>query len=306
MAAATFWIPWSELLVEEKHQDAVNEQSLGVIEDSISKSIAKEWSEVTLKAPLADKHFGLVLLGTLGACTSTPHAGESIVYDHTITVAQSTQHQALSFFVDDPLGEQDYKHPLGMVESIEINYETAKFLDYSLALRGKKGQTATLTPATTSENRFLPKHATVKIAATYGALSTGTPMSVKVLKLKITKNIEDDNALGNAGPADILNKQFMIEGTIEAIYQNESDYKTAYLAGTTKALRIDLANTDTTIGTATNPQIRIDLAKVDFTELTKPFRLNDLIYQTVAFKARYSTSDSLMVSALVVNLTASY
>lgn len=305
-AAAVFWIPWNELSIEEKHTNAVDEQSKGVIEDSIGKSIVKEWAELSLKAPLADKHFGLVLLGTLGAISSAPVAGDALVYNHTITVAQSAQHQALSFFVDDPVGGQDYKHPLGMVESVEINYETAKFLDYSLAIRGKKGATATLTPATTDENRFLPKHATVKIASAYSGLSSGTPMSVKTLKLKISKNIEDDDALGNAGPADILNKQLTIEGTLEAVYQNESDYKAGYLAGTPRAIRIDLVNTDVTIGTAQNPQIRIDLAKASFTELTKPFRLNDLVYQVVAFKAHYSTGDALMVSALVTNLTASY
>jgi hypothetical protein len=305
-AAATYWIPWQELSVEEKHQDAIDEQSVGVIEDSVGKSIVKEWAEVSLKAPIADKHFGLILYATLGSKSVATHSGETIVYDHTFTVAQSAQHPALSFFVDDPLAAQDYKHALGMVESLEINYETGKFLDYSLALRGKKGATATLTPATTTENRFLPKHATFKVASAYSGLNAASAFSIKSLKLKISKNIEDDDALGNSGPADIVNKQLTIEGSLEAIYKDETDFKTAYLAGTAKALRIDLKNTDVTLGSAANPQVRIDLAKVTFTELTKPFRLNDLVYQTVTFKAHYSITDSLMISALVTNLEASY
>ncbi len=305
-AAAGYWIPWNELSIEEKHQNAIDEQSRGVIEDSVGESIVKEWADVSFKAPIADKQFALILYAALGSISSTPHAGETLVYDHTITVSQNAQHQALSIFIDDPLGGQDYKHPLGMIETLEINYETGKFLDYSVALRSGKGQTATLTPAATTENRFLPKHATFKLAATYAGLTAAAAMNVKNLKLKITKNIEDDDALGNAGPADILNKQFTIEGTIEAIYKDEADFKAAYLAGTPKALRIDLKNTDITVGTATNPQIRIDLAKVSFTELTKPFRLNDLVYQVVAFKGHYSTGDALMISALVTNLVASY
>lgn len=306
-SAATYWIPFSELDINEKFSLVTDDQSRGVIEDSVGQSKVKEWAEGSVKAPIGDKHFPLILYSILGSLSTGDNAdSDATIKDHTITVAQSSQHQALSLFIDDPLGAQDYKHGNGAVTSLEISYELNKFLDYTLNLKAKKGATATLTPAATTENRFLPQHLTFKLASSYSGLGAASAMSIKSLTLKIDQNIEDDDVLGSATPSDFLNKQFSIEGTFEALWQNESDYKTAALATTAKAMRLDLVNSDVTIGSAAHPQIRIDLAKVIFKEITRPVKVNDLVRQTLSFKAHYSISDTLMISVLATNAVASY
>ncbi len=306
-STATYWVPFSELDINEKFSLVNDDQSRGVIEDAVGQSKVKEWAEGTVKAPIADKHFPLILYSILGSLSTGDNAdSDATIKDHTITVAQSSQHQALSLFIDDPLGAQDYKHGNGAVTSLEITYELNKFLDYTLGLKAKKGATATLTPSATTENRFLPQHLTFKLASSYSGLGAASAMNIKSLTLKIDQNIEDDDVLGSSTPSDFLNKQFSIEGTFEALWQNESDYKTAALATTAKAMRLDLKNTDVTIGNAANPQIRIDLAKVIFKEITRPVKVNDLVRQTLSFKAHYSISDTLMISVLATNAVASY
>jgi len=305
-SSATFWIPFSELGIEEKDNKIFEEQAYGVIEDSISSIITKQWAEGSLKAPVGDKHFGLILLAALGGVSSATHAGETIVYDHTFSVQQGAQHQALTLFLDDPLASADYKHALAVIDSLEITYEPGNYISYSANLRAKKGTSATLTPSTTIENKFTHKHFTFKIATDLSGLGAGTAIALKSLTLSITKNLEDDDVLGSITPNDFLNKQFTIEGKLEALWQNESDFKTNTLAGTMKAIRLDLVNTDTTIGNAANPTVRIDLAKVTFTEITRPIQINEMVKQSVSFKAHYSTSDAKMIAALITNLTSSY
>lgn len=306
-SAASYWIPFSELDFNEKFNLVEDDQSRGIIEDTVGQSKVKEWAEGSMKAPIADKHFPLILYSILGSLSTGDNAdSDASVKDHTITVAQSSQHQALSLFIDDPLAAQDYKHGNGAISSLEIHYELNRFLDYTLGLKAKKGATATLTPSATSENRFLPQHLTFKLASSYSGLGAASAMSIRSLSLKIEHNLEDDDVLGSAAPADFLNKQFSIEGTLEATWNNESDFKTAALATTAKAMRIDLVNTDVTIGSAAHPQIRIDLAKVIFKEITRPIKINDIVRQTLSFKAHYSLSDSLMISALATNVVASY
>lgn len=119
--------------------------------------------------------------------------------------------------------------------------------------------------------------------------------------ISIDENIEDDEVLGQTAPRDFLNKEFSIEGTIEAIWQDESDFKTQSLANTSVAMRLDLVNSDVTEGVATNPQFRLDLARVHFTEFSRPIKIKDVVYQTVSFKAAYSATDSFMARALFVN-----
>lgn len=301
-ATAQYYIPVNELNTDEKDEKVVENQSLGVIEDSNNQLIVKQWAEHTVKAPLTDKTFGLFLLNLLGTETKTLKAGETVVYDHAFSVAQSAQHQALSLFVDDPLANQDYKYALGMCESLEIAYERGKIVEYTAKLRSKKGGTATLTPSVTAENVFLPQHCTVKFASTQAGLDAASAVSVKSIKLKIDQNLETDDVLGSLTPADFLNKQISIEGSVELLWNAET-YKTLTVGATPQAMRIDLIHT-TGIGTSSYPELKIDLYKVILKELTRAIALNDFVSQTFTFKAHYSASDSKMIVATLTNLLA--
>jgi len=306
-AAADFYIPFESLSFDEKYENALDEQSIGRIEDSTGQTRSKIWVEGKATLPIEDQSFPLVIYSALGSYTKTTNSDPSnTVFDHTFTVSQSAQHQALTYFLDDPLSGVDYKYGGGAIDSLEIQYELKKFINYQINVMTKAGTVATLTPSTTAQNRFLPQHVTFKTATAYNILSTGTVIALKSLKLKIAKNIEADDILSSTTPADFLNKQFTIEGTLEALWQSEADFKTAALAGTTKALSIDLTNADVTIGTSAHPVLQIKLAKVVFTALTRPLVLNDLVKQTVTFKAHYSTTDSLMVSVLATNTKSLY
>lgn len=304
--AASYWIPFIDLAIEERDEKALDEATVGVIEDSVGQTIVKQWVEGNWKAPIGDRHFPLVLYAALGTLTSALKSGETTVYDHNISVQQGAQHQSLTLGIDDPLGGQDYQHALGVISGLEIVYELGKLLEYTATVRAKKGATAALTPSQTAENRFTHKHLTFKLAADQAGLDAAGATNIRSLTLKIEKNVEDDQVLGNLAPVDFLNKQFSIEGTLEAIWQNESDFKTAALAATKKAMRLDLVNTDVAIGTASNPRIKIDLHKVIFKEITRPVKINDIVMQTLTFKAHYDITDAKMISVLCNNLIASY
>jgi hypothetical protein len=305
--AAQYWIPWSDFEINEKDKRVVDEQSHGLIEDAVGESIVGQWAEGKVSAPIGDKHFPLFLYALLGTLATTDNAdSDAAVKDHTVTVAQSAQHQALSLFVDDPLAAADYKHALGTITGLELKFEKDKYLEYSINFKSKKGATATLTPAVTSaENRFLPQHLVFKLASAYSGLTAASAVSVKSLSLKINPNVEEDFVLGSLTPADFLNKQLEIGGDVELLWNAET-YKTIALAGTSQAMRIDLINADVTIGTAAHPEIQINLAKVLFEEIAVSGGLNDFVKQTLKFKAFYSLSDSLMVNSVCTNVVASY
>src|SRR6266568_2449305 len=117
------------------------------------------------------------------------------------------------------------------------------------------GVTGTNIPAGATVAAIVSATAYDLSAATTGAIGTQTftPVSIalKSAKLTINSNVEDQETLGSLGPADFLNKEFSVEGTAEAIYQNESDFKTQFMgiSGTpqTLALRLDIKNTDVLI-----------------------------------------------------------
>lgn len=303
----TFMIAFAELDVDEKDQRVTDEQSYGVIEGSTGESIVRQWMEGTIKAPIGDKHFPLVLYSVLGTLNSVTGTATGTPYSHTVTVLQNAQHPTLTVQLDDPLAAQDYTHALSVVSDLEISYERDAFLSYSASIRGKKGVAATVNPVAVSENRFLPQHLTFKYATTQALLGTGTTVALKSATLSISQNIEDDTVLGSVAPVDYLTKQFTIEGEIEATFQNESDFKVDSLTGTARAFRFDLVNTAATIGTgSTNPSLRIDLHNVTLEPISKPIRLNDIVMQRFSFVGHYSTADAKMITVTAVNAQSSY
>lgn len=303
-ASASFWIPWSDLAIDEKDERIMNDQTRGVIETTVGENIVKQWAEAEITAPITDRTFPLFLYALLGSNATTGPA-ETTVYTHTVNVGQSIQHQALSLYLDDPAAGQDYTFALGMITDLEINYERGAYINFNAKMKAKKGADATLTPATNTENRFLPHHLTFKIAANQAGLTAASATQLKSAKISFKPNVIDDDVLGSITPADFNNTGFEVEGTLELMFDDETE-KDLALAATARALRFDLINTDVTIGTTLNPQIQIDFYNVTFQPITRSIKAGEYVLQTVTFKAHYSISDSKMLQIVNRNTLASY
>jgi len=365
-SSATYWLPWSDLTLDEKKEFVTDDQAYGIIEDSTNLTQTKKWAEGSIQGNVADTTFGLVLYGMFGGYAVTG----SNPYTHSFTVGQSAQHQSLTVFLHDPLSGQDYSYANGVIGKLELTAELKKFLAYNGSLMAQSGVAqASFTPSTTTENRFVPQYLAAKFALNYSGLqgtltATGTAAStvhvtacsinpqtnlkvgmtvtgtnipagttvakivsstaydlsqattgaigtqtfgpaviaLKSAKLTINSGPESQDVLGNLAPADFLNKEFSVEGTIEAIWQNESDFKTQFMGATPLSIRLDFLNSDV----STNPEIYIDMPKCTIQELGRSFKVKDLIYQSVKFKAVYSAPDMLLAKMCLVNTTSTY
>jgi len=310
VGSASYWIPFSDANLDEKFMNVSQDESFGIIEDSVGEFRVKNWAEGTLKLPLTDQSLPLLLLSQFGSITNATHSGETTVFDHTIKVGQSAQHQSLTLFIHDPLSGQDYSHALGVIHKTDLDVQLGKFAELSLSVKAQKGVAqSAFTPSILAENRFLPQYMTFKYATTVAGLSGATPIALKSLKLSVDSNIEDDDVLGSVAPVDFLNKEFKIEGTLEAIFQNNTDFKNVALAtpNVPQAMLIDLLNTDVNIGVVpSHPEVAITLDQVYFTEFSRPIKIKDVTYQTVKFKATYSIANSEMAKIVVTNTVTSY
>jgi hypothetical protein len=374
VGSAAYWLPFSEASLEEKFENVTQDESYGIIEDSVGQFRVKNWAEGTIKVPLTDQSLPLILYALFGANADTTHSGESVVYDHAATVGESAQHQSLSFFINDALTSVDYVYANGVVHKAELDVELKKFADLTLSVKAQKGTSQAASPAMVAENRFLPQYMVFKSAPTTAGVSgtltatgtcstsihvtglsintsalkigmtvTGTNIpagakiasivsstafdlsvastgsatsytfggavvALKSFKLTIDADVEDDDVLGSTAPNDFLNKQFKVEGSLTALWQNESDFKTAALVtpNVAQAILVDLKNTDVAIGSTSHPELQVLLDQVFFTDFSRPFKVGDLVMQTLKFKATYSLTNSEMIKATTTNTVASY
>jgi hypothetical protein len=302
--SASYWVPFDSLDFDEKAENVSADQAVGVIEDSIGEYRVKNFADGSLKIPLIDQSSGPLFLSLLGAQAVATHAGESVVYDHTFTVGESAQHPSLTFFLHDPQGGTDYSYANGVIHKMDIDAQLKKFVQLSVSARSQKGTSqSAFTPSIINENRFIPQYMTFKYAPLVSGLSGATAIALKNFKLTIDESIEDQEVLGSTAPADFLNKEFKVSGTLEAIYQNNSDFRTAFLAtpNVPQAMSVALVNTDVTIGSTTNPALTITLDQCYFKELAIKKAPKDLIYQTLKFTATYSLTNSEMIKILLTN-----
>jgi hypothetical protein len=301
-ASVDFYLPKVSLTIDDEIEQAIDESSIGVIEDSTNASVVAKYAEGEIEGNIYDKSFGLILNATLGTVGTTGPA-QTTVYTHAFSVAQSAQHQSLTLFLDD--GNQDYKYPLAVLASLELDFALGQYARYKAAFRSMKGATASLSPSYSAENHFLPQHAVVQYATTLAGLSSPTTVNVRSFKINIEKNIEDDRKLGSLDQSDILNKQLAVDGSIELVFDAET-FKTQQLADTSLAMRVVLTNTDVTIGSSMNPKLTITLAKVKFSNFEKDYDNDGVVMATVDFKAHYSLSDTAMITAELINTQTSY
>lgn len=306
--APTFWIPKMELSHDDKIQQVVNESSVGVIEDAEDASIVQKYAEGSLKGRAQDDSLGLWLLSAIGSVSSAAVGGETLVYDHTFSVLESGQHPSLTVAVKDPNAGNGLRYTLAMLESFEFSAELNRYVEIAVKYRANANATgAALTPSyPTTSNYFLPQHGVFKIATTQAGLGAASAVSVKKAQFTISKNVEDDQVIGNVAASDRLNKQFAIEGSVEIMYDDRSYIDTIMLGDLAKAMRIQFINTDKTIGSTSNPTITFDFHKVKLQEVAVNQGNGDFVTQTLKFKAFYSLTDAKMITTVLRNLTTSY
>lgn len=300
-SSATFFIPKMSLSIDDLIEQAIDESSIGVIEDSIDAKTTSKFSEAEIEAKVGDKSLGLLLLSLFGSVSTSGPTDSA--YTHTFGVQQSAQHQSLTMFLEDPNG--DYRHANMVVGSLEINAELDSFIKYKAQLTGKAGVSSTVTPSYTTENSFLSQHAVVKIASNQAGLGAASALSVRALRLTLNANTEREHNLGSTAPTDVLNKQFSVDGEITVVFNDET-FKTDMLADTAKAMRIEFVNTDVTIGSSTNPTLRFDLYKYKVTDFKRNYSNGEITTATISFKAFYLESSSKMIDGVLINTQASY
>src|ERR1044071_6182942 len=132
-SSATYWNPWIDLVLDEKKEFAVDEQSYGIIEDTTNLSQVKKWSEGSISGNVHDQTIGLILYAMFGGYAVSGPSDSA--YTHTFTIGQSAQHQSLAFYLHDPLAAQDYNYPNGVVHSLELTAELKKFVMFNAAIK---------------------------------------------------------------------------------------------------------------------------------------------------------------------------
>lgn len=299
--APSFWVPVRDLDFDDTVDTKDNESGFGVITGISDSDIIKQWSEGGYEGKIFDKSIGLELAALFGASpTSSAHAGATGAYDHAFALANNNQHLSLTVAVKE--ANNNLRYVNSIIDTWKFEAALDDYIKRSMKLMGKKGATASDTVAYTAENEFVPRHMVVKVATNLAGLTAASAIKVRNITFEVNKNADGLQVLGSNDIDDVVNKTFEVSGSIEMYYDNTT-YRDLVFNNTKQALRISVVNTDVMVGTGTPTAtlLQFDFAKCIFGKWERGFDNDDIMTQTVDFKAAFSLSDAATMSALLTN-----
>jgi len=293
----TYYIPYSSLSMDQKTVTVDSEGAFQNIADGYEAHVTKKYAEGEFEADLDDKAIGVVLSAVMGAAPSSAGGPD---YVHTFAFTNTNIHQSMSVYISDPNTSTMFTRT--MIDSFGLSVEPEGIAKYTVGMRSVKGKDwASLSPDYTSlGHKMLHTHLGFKLAAAVGDLGAASKIDVRSLDFNISKNVIDFDDVGTVTPADILNQQFTVEGSLEIAYSDQV-YRDYMLDGDYKAMEIKF-----TYGTAN--YITLQMPRVSFRSWEPSKGLNDIATQTIDFKAFYDAEndDEIISSCVLGNQITSY
>jgi hypothetical protein len=301
-ATPTYRLPKSKFSVEDKVVKVNERGSYANIGYEGNQSlVAQKWAEGDIEFPIFDRSFGVILAALLGVpTTSAPASG---VYTHTFALQNDNQHPSVSIAVEEG-GIAEMAFRLAMIETLEITYKPDELVTCKVTFMGKRSADWNVTmPAAIAENKFVGRHLQFKIAADTASLTAATKIPLKSLTLRFEKRLRMDSVLGTVDPVDFLNQAFSVEGDVELNLEDKT-YRGYMLAGTYKAVRVDLVG-DTIIGSGTGvPGLTFDFSRVHFDKWESDEPNDEIAAQSFTFKALYDITNANIINSCTLKNTA--
>lgn len=296
-ASTLFPLPRTTISFDDRSNYALEEQGLGRIADSDSNHLVSKHADGEIEAELYDKVAGVILTSLFG---DTPSSSAGPPYTHTFTLSNTNQHKSVSLLYQDPDLTKMFR--LGVVNSVSLVVEPNATVQWTVGFMSKGAQdwTSQTLNYTSLGAKWLHQHLQTKLAATVGALSGASVISLKRLELNITANTSHDFILGTVEPEDVLNQQFSVDGTLE-LNKEDDTYRDLMLDNTYRAMEIKLNG-------GSNSQLTLQLPRVSFTEWEQDRTLNEIVTQSINFKGHYDAANALDIisTATLINTQSSY
>lgn len=298
-ASADYWIPYAAYSFNEKITKLRDSTGLGSLETPRGSDIAKKWTEGEVEFNIRDQSIGLLLLSLFGTEAVSTADPEANVGTHTYTIATSNQHQSLSVWKKNPV--ETLQAGNSVVTSFALNAVLDQYVRATVGLIGKQFGNDSDTVAYVAENKFRPQDLAIKLADTASALAAASAVgTIRTISLSVEKNVEDYQGLGSVNPVDFVNKDFMVSGSFEIAFENDT-YKDYTLLNQLKAMSLKMTNAEATVGATTNPSLEFILDEVDFGDFAINEANENVAILTANFVGHYNTANSRMIRAILIN-----
>lgn len=296
------WMRDVSVSIVERATKVNDDTTRGRLEDSEGSRKVQSHIEGSVEGVAHADAIGHLINNLYGTDTVTETVA-STVYLHTFTLLQSVEHPSFTVFAKEG-GVQQLVFDNCMVNTLEISASPDNYVRFNASIIGAGAANNSDTPSYDTEYDFIGKDVTVKIADTEAGLAGASALDVKDITITFDQGLIRDHVLGAYEPSDIYNAKMSIEGEMTLNFTAET-FKDLYLSDDAKYMLIDITGA-ADIGSGENPYIKITLNKVQFMDWNRQGGNDELVTETVSFKAFFNEDDNEASKLELQNLTAAY
>ena len=299
--AADKWLRNTTANVVERATHAEDETTRGVLEEGEGRRVVQKHVEGELADILHADAIGFFLANLYGIAVSSNVAGS--VYSHVFNMEQNIEHQSLTLFAKDG-GVQQLVFDNCMINTLQISAAIDDYVRYTASFIGSTAADNADTPSYDTEYDFIARDIVIKLAASEAGLSGASAIPAKNVDFTYDQGLIRDHVVGAREPDDVYNGRMMITGTMELNFTDET-YKDLFLGDDANYMSITITG-EADLGGGNNPEIELILYKVQISDWNRSGDANELVTQTVGFKAYFNESDQKQSQTTIQNLTSAY
>lgn len=271
------------------------------LEDAEGRRVTQNYVQGDLEGPVHADALGWLLSNIYGVAVSSNVSGS--VYSHEFTLGQNVQHPSLTLFAKDGTVQQ-LVFANAMVNTLELRVTQEDLVRFSAGFIAGAAANNSDTPSYDTEYDFIARDVTVKVASSEGGLSSADATKAKDITIRWDQGLIRDHVVGSHTPDDIYNSKLAIDGSFTVNLDSET-FKDLFLGDTAQYMSITIEG-EADLGGGNNPSIEIVLNKVQIMDWNRSGGNDELVTQTVAFRAFYNEDDSEASKVTIQNLTSAY
>lgn len=300
-SAADKWLRKVTANVVERATHAIDETTRGRLEDGEGRRVVQKHIEGDVEGILHADVIGWLLSNIYGVVVSSQVSGS--IYSHVFSLGQNIQHQSLTLFAKDGAVQQ-LTFSNAMINTLEITAAIDDYVRFNASFLASVAADNSDTPSYDTEYDFVARDITIKVASSEAGLSGATALKAKDVALTWDQGLIRDHVVGAYTPDDIYNARLMIEGNFTLNLSDET-YKDLFLGDSSNYMSITIQG-EADLGSGNNPTITIVLNKVQIMDWNRAGAANELVTETISFRAYYRPADTEQSTVTVKNLTSAY
>jgi hypothetical protein len=294
------WVKHVSSDIVSKVDSVIDENVMGIMEDSPNSRVVKKWFGGSLDGTLYVDVLGYLLLNIYGSETPTQESGTA--YSHEFEMEQSIEHQTLTVFRKD--GDVIQKAYAGsVVNTLEISGTTGALVKMVATIICGSETSNASNPSYDEEYDFIGRDISIKLADEENDLPSTVATEMKEVKITWDTGALSDFNLGSYYPKN-YNAKMSIEVELKRSME-DTTFEDLWSSGEAKYIEITIEG-EATIGTAAKPTVVLLLNKAIVQDWSRSAGANDLAEETIKFKGFYNSTDNQQSKVTIINLTPSY